>query len=292
MTVPSPATVNIPRSSPFRPRPRLRPFGLALVWLFVLANLFLLLWMVLSSLRDTSDIFAHPWSLPTAVQLSNYAVAFDSGFGRATVNSILVSVSAAMVSVMLAAPAAYALSRRLSGAAGPLTTLFVLGLGVPGQVLLIPVFFMFSEVGLVDSLPGLCAAYVGLSMPFTVFLLTGFFRSLPQEVEEAAALDGASPARTFWQIVLPLARSGMITAFLLQFINNWNETLFSLALVQTNENYTLPLALARFIGEQQYKGADWGGMFAGLCLIVAPMLILYGWLSQRIISGMTLGIGK
>ncbi|MFI1979343.1 carbohydrate ABC transporter permease [Streptomyces wedmorensis] len=292
MTVPSPATVDIPRSSPFRPRPRLRPFGLALVWLFVLANLFLLLWMVLSSLRDTSDIFAHPWSLPTAVQLSNYAVAFDSGFGRATVNSILVSVSAALLSVMLAAPAAYALSRRLSGAAGPLTTLFVLGLGVPGQVLLIPVFFMFSEVGLVDSLPGLCAAYIGLSMPFTVFLLTGFFRSLPQEVEEAAALDGASPARTFWQIVLPLARSGMITAFLLQFINNWNETLFSLALVQTNENYTLPLALARFIGEQQYKGADWGGMFAGLCLIVAPMLVLYGWLSQRIISGMTLGIGK
>ncbi|MEV7566433.1 carbohydrate ABC transporter permease [Streptomyces tanashiensis] len=288
----SPSTAADASRSPSLPRPRLRPFGLGLVWLFVLANLFLLLWMVLSSLRDTADIFAHPWSLPGSVQLSNYVTAFDSGFGRAAWNSVLVSVSAALASVALAAPAAYALSRRLSSAAGPLTTLFVLGLGVPGQVLLIPVFLMLSEVDLVDSLPGLCAAYIGLSMPFTVFLLTGFFRSLPQEVEEAAALDGASPARTFWQIVLPLARSGMITAFLLQFINNWNETLFSLALVQSNDNYTLPLALARFIGEQQYKGADWGGMFAGLCLIVAPMLVLYGWLSQRIISGMTLGIGK
>ncbi|MEV6700343.1 carbohydrate ABC transporter permease [Streptomyces sp. NPDC051453] len=293
MTVSSSTAVTVPRSSRSRLRPfRLRAWGLAVVWLFVLANLFLLLWMVLSSLRDTGDIFAHPWSLPSSVQLSNYAVAFDSGFGRATLNSILVSVSAAVVSVAVAAPAAYVLSRRLSSAAGPLTTLFVLGLGVPGQVLLIPVFFMFSKIDLVDSLPGLCAVYVGLSMPFTVFLLTGFFRSLPQEVEEAAALDGASPARTFWQIVLPLARSGMITAFLLQFINNWNETLFSLALVQSDDKYTLPLALARFIGEQQYKGADWGGMFAGLCLIVAPMLVLYGWLSQRIISGMTLGIGK
>ncbi|WP_426368008.1 hypothetical protein [Streptomyces sp. E-08] len=124
--------------------------------LFVLANRFLLLWMVLSSLRDARDIFARPWSLPTSVQLSNYAVAFDSGFGHAAVNTILVSSSAAVLSVVPAAPAAYALSRRLSGAAGPLTTLFVLGLGVPGQVLLIPVFFMFSAVDLVDSLP-VCA---------------------------------------------------------------------------------------------------------------------------------------
>ncbi|MFC9499100.1 carbohydrate ABC transporter permease [Streptomyces sp. NPDC056982] len=291
MTVPLSTTARTSRSAT-RPRPPLRRIGLILVWIFVATNLFLLLWMVLSSLRSTREIFASPWSLPTSVELSNYVTAFDSGFGRAALNSVLVSSTAAVISVALAAPAAYALSRRLSGAAGPLTMLFVLGLGVPGQVLLIPVFLMLSQIGLVDSLLGLGFAYVALSMPFTVFLLTGFFRSLPQEVEEAAALDGASPARTFWQIVLPLARSGMITAFLLQFINNWNETLFSLALVQSNDNYTLPLALARFIGEQQYKGADWGGMFAGLCLIVAPMLVLYGWLSRRIITGMTLGIGK
>ncbi|MFE2733489.1 carbohydrate ABC transporter permease [Streptomyces sp. NPDC059349] len=291
MTVPLSTTARTSRSAT-RPRPPLRRIGLILVWIFVATNLFLLLWMVLSSLRSTREIFASPWSLPTSVELSNYVTAFDSGFGRAALNSVLVSSTAAVISVALAAPAAYALSRRLSGAAGPLTMLFVLGLGVPGQVLLIPVFLMLSQIGLVDSLLGLGFAYVALSMPFAVFLLTGFFRSLPQEVEEAAALDGASPARTFWQIVLPLARSGMITAFLLQFINNWNETLFSLALVQSNDNYTLPLALARFIGEQQYKGADWGGMFAGLCLIVAPMLVLYGWLSRRIITGMTLGIGK
>ncbi|MFB8266122.1 carbohydrate ABC transporter permease [Streptomyces sp. NPDC055955] len=291
MTVSLPTTARTSRSAT-RPRPPLRRIGLILVWVFVATNLFLLLWMVLSSLRTTREIFASPWSLPTRVEVSNYVTAFDSGFGRAALNSVLVSSTAAVISVALAAPAAYALSRRLSGAAGPLTLLFVLGLGVPGQVLLIPVFLMLSRIGLVDSLVGLGFAYVALSMPFTVFLLTGFFRSLPQEVEEAAALDGASPARTFWQIVLPLARSGMITAFLLQFINNWNETLFSLALVQSDDNYTLPLALARFIGEQQYKGADWGGMFAGLCLIVAPMLVLYGWLSRRIITGMTLGIGK
>ncbi|MFA3837720.1 carbohydrate ABC transporter permease [Streptomyces aureus] len=290
MTVPLSTTARTSRSA--TPRPPLRRIGLILVWVFVATNLFLLLWMVLSSLRSTREIFASPWSLPASVELSNYVTAFDSGFGRAALNSVLVSSTAAVISVVLAAPAAYALSRRLSGAAGPLTMLFVLGLGVPGQVLLIPVFLMLSQIGLVDSLLGLGFAYVALSMPFTVFLLTGFFRSLPQEVEEAAALDGASPARAFWQIVLPLARSGMITAFLLQFINNWNETLFSLALVQSNDNYTLPLALARFIGEQQYKGADWGGMFAGLCLIVAPMLVLYGWLSRRIITGMTLGIGK
>jgi len=269
-----------------------RAAGLGAVWLFVAAGLLLLVWMVLTSLRDSRAIFDRPWALPDPWQLSNYRTAFGSGFGRAAVNSVLVSGSAALVAVVLAAPAAYALSRRLNTLAGPLTMLFVLGLGVPGQVLLIPVFFMLTEVNLVDTLPGLFLVYVGLAMPFTVFLLTGFFRSLPGELEEAAALDGASPARTFWQVVLPLARSGLLTAFILQLINNWNETLFALALMQSNDNFTLPLVLARFIGEQQYRGADWGGMFAGLCLIVAPMLLLYGWLSRRIITGMTLGIGK
>lgn len=278
-----------------RPRARtgpLRATGTGLVWLFVAVSLLLLVWMLLTSLRDSRAIFADPWALPDPFRLSNYTTAFDSGFGRAALNSVLVSGSAALVSVLLAAPAAYALTRRLHRFAGPLTTLFVLGLGVPGQVLLIPVFFMLSEVGMVDTLPGLFLVYVGIAMPFTVFLLTGFFRSMPGELEEAAALDGASPARTFWQIVLPMARSGLITAFVLQLINNWNETLFALALMQSNDNFTLPLVLARFIGEQQYKGADWGGMFAGLCLIVAPMLVMYGWLSRRIITGMTLGIGK
>ncbi|MFB7993346.1 carbohydrate ABC transporter permease [Streptomyces sp. NPDC056002] len=176
--------------------------------------------MVLSSLRTTREIFASPWSLPTRVELSNYVTAFDSGFGRAALNSVLVSSTAAVISVALAAPAAYVLSRRLSGAAGPLTVLFVLGLGVPGQVLLIPVFKMLSRIGLVDSLVGLGFAYVALSMPFTVFLLTGFFRSLPQEVEEAAALDGASPGRrsdgeamaTFADSATPAPRSHPGTA--------------------------------------------------------------------------------
>ncbi|MGI5351386.1 carbohydrate ABC transporter permease [Streptomyces sp. CA-250714] len=269
-----------------------RAVGLGMIWLCVAAGLLLLGWMALTSLRDSRAIFDRPWALPDPWQLSNYRTAFDSGFGRAAVNSVLVSGSAAVAAVALAAPAAYALSRRLNALAEPLTMLFVLGLGVPGQVLLIPVFFMLTEVNMVDTLPGLFLVYVGLAMPFTVFLLTGFFRSLPGELEEAAALDGASPARTFWQIVLPLARSGLITAFLLQLINNWNETLFALSLMQSNDNFTLPLVLARFIGEQQYRGADWGGMFAGLCLIVAPMLLLYGWLSRRIITGMTLGLGK
>ncbi|WP_327391871.1 carbohydrate ABC transporter permease [Streptomyces sp. NBC_01186] len=291
---PPPLTADGGRA-PRRRRARVGParaLGIGLIWLFVAVSLLLLMWMLLTSLRDSRAIFDRPWALPDPFKLSNYTTAFDSGFGRAALNSVLVSGSAALVSVLLAAPAAYALSRRLNRLAGPLTMLFVLGLGVPGQVLLIPVFFMLTEVNMVDTLPGLFLVYVGIAMPFTVFLLTGFFRSLPGELEESAALDGASPARTFWQIVLPLARSGLITAFILQLINNWNETLFALSLMQSNDNFTLPLVLARFIGEQQYKGADWGGMFAGLCLIVAPMLIMYAWLSRRIITGMTLGIGK
>ncbi len=134
--------------------------------------------------------------------------------------------------------------------------------------------------------------YIGVSMPFTVFLLTAFFRSLPLEMEEAAALDGTTAFGTFWRITLPLAKGGILTAFVLQVISHWNETLLALTLLQSTEKYTLPVALISFIQQQTYSGADWGGLFAGLCIVVLPMLAIYLWLGRRLTEGLTLGMGK
>jgi N-acetylglucosamine transport system permease protein len=277
-------------------RGRSGPLGRILaggVWAFVAVNLAALVWMVLQAFRDTRGILNDPWGLPKSLRVENFDRAWTvGGLADATLNTVTVTLLASTLTVAVAAPAAYYLSRQESRWTRGLTVFFVLGLGVPVQVILIPLFVMLSEVYLTDSLIGLNLVYIGVAMPFTVFLLTAFFRSLPIELEEAAALDGSSALSTFWRIMLPVARGGLITALVLNVIANWNETLLALALLQSTDKYTLPVALISFVQQQTYSGADWGGLFAGLCIIVLPILGVYIWLGRRLVEGLTLGIGK
>jgi multiple sugar transport system permease protein/N-acetylglucosamine transport system permease protein len=213
-------------------------------------------------------------------------------FAVATWNSLLTTVVSSVLTVAIAAPCAYYLSRVDNRLTRGLSLYFILGLGIPAQVILIPLFVMLNKVYLTDSIIGLNLVYIGVSMPFTVFLLTAFFRSLPLEMEEAAALDGTTAFGTFWRITLPLAKGGILTAFILQVISHWNETLLALTLLQSTEKYTLPVALISFVQQQTYSGADWGGLFAGLVMVVLPMLVIYVWLGRRLTEGLTLGMGK
>ncbi|MER5639070.1 carbohydrate ABC transporter permease [Kitasatospora sp. NPDC002227] len=257
------------------------------------ADLLLILWIALTSLRGSSDILHQAFGLPAPPRVGNYLTALrDGGFGQAALNSVLVAVVSSLAAVAIAAPCAYALSRRRSRVSSMLTMTFAMGLGVPGQVLVVPLFVGLAKVNLTDSHLGLILVYIGLAMPFTVFMLTGFFAGIPSVLEEAAVLDGAGPVRTFVQVVLPVARGGLITAFLLQFISGWNETLFALVLTHSQDQITLPVALAEFVATEQINGMDYGTMFAGVCIILAPMIALFSWMGTRIIQGMTVGIGK
>ncbi|WP_309112163.1 carbohydrate ABC transporter permease [Saccharothrix sp.] len=267
--------------------------GVGLVWLLAVFNVGVLAWMGLAALRDHTAIFAEPWSLSSFGEFGNFAKAWsDSGFGAAALNTVLLVTGSAVVLVAISAPAAYALARSGTRVSGAMALFFALGIGIPVQVIVIPLFVMLENIGLVNSLTGLFILYVALSLPFTVFLLTAFFGSLPEEVEEAAAIDGAGPLRTFLQISLPLARGGLITALILNAIGLWNETFIALVFVQDTELQTLPLALLGFMQTQQYSGADYGALFAGVCILVLPMLALYVWLGRRIVEGMTLGAVK
>jgi ABC-type glycerol-3-phosphate transport system permease component len=281
------------------PRGRLRKTGPAvrigtwLVWLFVAADILLLLWVFSSSLRGSNNLLNHPFGLPTSPKVGNYGKALsDGGFGRAALNSVFVAFVSAALVIAVASPCAYVLARRRTRTASVLTMTFVLGLGVPGQVLVIPLFIGLSKVNLTDSLYGLILVYIGLALPFTVYLLTGFFAGVPAVLEEAAVLDGAGPLRTFVTVILPVARGGIITAFLLQIINGWNETLFAIVLLHSQDKITLPVAMVNFLATEQYNGQDWGVLFAGICILLAPMLALFSWMGTRIIQGMTVGIGK
>jgi multiple sugar transport system permease protein/N-acetylglucosamine transport system permease protein len=248
------------------------------VWALVLFNLLIFTFLLVASFRTTAEIFAAPWGLPTTLHVENWVRAWtESGFARATLNTVCLAVAGALTATAVSAPAAYMLSRANTRSAGPLSVFFVVGLGISAHVTVIPLFAMMADIGLVNNLFGLYVLYSATHVPFTVFLLTGFFRSLPAEIEEAAALDGASAWRSFWQIMLPLARSGIITVLILNIISIWNETL---------------LALLNFMSSMQFSGADYGGLFAGVCILVIPMLLLYLWFGRRLVEGITMGSGK
>lgn len=272
--------------------------GSAVIWLFTAFNVFILYWLVTASFKTPREIFTKPFGLPRDLftvgkPFRNYATAWlTSGFGTAFLNTVLLVAVAAVSIIVVAAPAAYALTRLRKGRGSEaITNFFAIGMGVPFQTVMIPLFIAFAKVDLVNSMVGLYVLYVALSLPFTVFLLTGFFRSLPDELEEAAAVDGAKPVRTFFTIMLPLARGGIVTALILNAIGLWNETLLAVVFLQDTGKFTVSRALFSFYGTMTYN-SDWGGLMAGVAIVVLPMLILYVLLARRIIEGLTLGAGK
>lgn len=268
------------------------------VWAWIAFNVALLGWLVLASFKPSKEVFE--LTLPSRVDVSNYDGAWTvSELGAGFVNSVVIVSIASLLVVALSAPAAYMLTRARLRTAGPLTTFFAVGMGIPLQAVIIPIFVMTTSIsrfandtfGWWDDRISLLIVYVAMSLPFTVFLLTGFFRSLPEDLEEAAALDGATGLRTFVRIMLPLAQPGLITALVLNIVSLWNETLLALILITDNEQYTLPQALLGLYQTMQYT-SNWGGLFAGVVIVVLPILGVYLWLGRRIIEGLTVGAGK
>lgn len=266
--------------------------GRLITWLWVLFNLAIFLWMVFASLKNSGQVFNSPWSPPTHPVWSNYSGVWNSSdLARAFLNSILLVGGSTLVVLVLACPAAYALSRFVFRGGRLLTVYFVMGMGIPAQTIVIPAYIGLSHLSMVDSLFGLGLLYVGASLPFAVFLLTGFFSTLPGELEEAAQIDGAGRLRTFAQIMLPLAQPGVVTAGILTAVGLWSEAFLSLVFISSNTKDPLGLSVLTLYASMQYT-SNWGGLFAGVCIMVLPVLVAYVWLGRRIVSGLTTGVGK
>jgi ABC-type glycerol-3-phosphate transport system permease component len=206
-------------------------------------------------------------------------------------NSVLVDGGATVITLAIAAPAAYVLSRTRFRGVDTLSYAFVLGIGIPVQAVLIPLYVLMANTGLLDSLVGLAVAYVATTVPFIVFLLTGYFRSLPRELEEAAAIDGANAFRTFLVVMVPVAWPGILTAAIFELVALWSEFFLALTLINSNQNDTLPLAIVNMYATMKYTG-DWSGLFAGVIIVVLPITVAYGILSKRMMEGLTLGAVK
>ncbi|GAA2905742.1 sugar ABC transporter permease [Microbacterium keratanolyticum] len=271
------------------------------LWVWVAFNIFMALWVGLTSLKSDEEIFSSPFGLPSSPDWDNFASAWTtSGFGGVTLNSIVVVSVSAAVTILLAAPAAYVLARSNRRWVSAMNTYTALCVALPVQTILVPLFVAKTEIyrfaveiafGWWDDRITLILIYIGTSLPFTIFLLTAAFKGLPTSLSEAAALDGATPARTFWSIMAPLAWPAVKSAFILNFLNMWNEALLVMVLITSPSQQTLPAALLRLYSTMQYT-SNWGGLFAGMVIVVYPMILLYLWVGRRIMEGMTSGAVK
>ena len=270
----------------------MRASGSVFVWLWVTFSLAILGWIVLAAFKRNDTVFADIWAFPNSNEIGNFGDAWGLlNLTRTSINSLLTVGGGTFFTMALAAPAAYALSRmRFRGASG-LTGFFALGIGIPVHSIVIPLFLGLSKTGLSNSLTGLTITYVGVSIPFAVFLMTGFFRSLPTELEEAAAMEGAGPVRIFFSVMLPLARPGMVATSIIVAVGLWNEFLLALTLTFDEEKRTIGVGLLNTFGAMRYT-SNWVGLFAAVVIMLAPLILLYAWMSRRIIEGLTVGATK
>ncbi|MFO7323131.1 MAG: carbohydrate ABC transporter permease [Chloroflexota bacterium] len=257
-----------------------------------LFTIFALSWVVLASLKTNREVFREPFTIPAEPQFVNYQRVWEnSQVGQSFVNSLIIVGLSVLFILLVSAPASYILSRARFRGRNLLTMIYIAGIGIPYPLLFIPLFAMLAGLKLINTMPGLILVYVSLSVPFTVYILTGFFSSLPQELEDSAVIDGATDFQVFRKIMLPLARPGLITAAIFNFIGLWNEFQLALIFIQDPDKRPLSLSLYALKNSMTYSG-DWAGLFAGVVIVVVPTVLLFILLSERMISGITLGSVK
>jgi N-acetylglucosamine transport system permease protein len=257
------------------------------VWTIIVIVPFL--WVVLSSFKTTKEILASPFSLPAHWQFDNYAHAWtDAGIRQFFLNTVIV-VSVALVLVMLlGAMCAYVLARFTFPGSRFIYYLMLAGLTFPIFLAIVPLFFILKNIGLINTLPGLIMVYVAFALPFTVFFLYAFFRTLPDDVYEAALIDGAGEWKTFFRIMLPMARPGMAAVAIFNFLGLWNQFLLPVALNTDQSKYVLTQGMASFASQAGYA-VDFGALFAAVVITVVPVLIVYVIFQRRLEGSVSRG---
>ncbi len=260
----------------------------AILSLWVLFTFFLIGWIIVASLSTTKGIFSGN-IMKSGIHFSNYYKAlFEHDVITFFKNSLVYTFTAGFGVLIVGAPAAYVLARFDFKVNKLLQSLFVSALGIPQIMIILPLFALFTKLGLTNSRVVLIFLYICINVPFTLFFMITFFKTIPITFEEAAAIDGASPSKTFWVIILPLTQPAIITVSIFNFITIWNE--YFMALIFANEEKLRPVAVGLYsmVQSMKYIG-DWASMFAAVVIVFLPTFILYIFLSERIIAGVTGG---
>jgi raffinose/stachyose/melibiose transport system permease protein len=260
------------------------------LWTYAAIALGPLIVMALDSLRPTTEVFSEPLGLPTPPTLEGYGRAWEqASFDVYFTNSVLVTTGAVALCAAVSVLAAYPLGRYVFRGSRALSIYFLSGLMLPFRLAILPIFYLLASIGLVDSRLGLMLVYAASGVPFSVFVLTAFFRQLPRELEEAARIDGAGELTIFGRVMLPLVRPAVATVVVFQFVPLWNDFFFPLVLLRSSEKATLPVGLTAFFGQFQ---TDWSTLFAGLMITTIPLVVLFLAATKQVIAGLVAGIGK
>ncbi|MEV7144688.1 carbohydrate ABC transporter permease [Streptomyces tauricus] len=251
-----------------------------------------LLWAVMTSFKTDKEIFSSPWALPDSLHFDNWSRAWtEANMSDYFLNTIIVVGFSLLGTMLLGSMAAYVLARFEFPGNRFIYFLFIGGMSFPIILALVPLFYVMQNLALLNTLPGLILVYIGYSLPFTVFFMTSFFRTLPTSVAEAAFVDGASHTRTFFQVMLPMAKPGLISITIFNFLGQWNQYMLPTVLNTEPENKVLTQGLVQLAVSQGYKG-DWSGLFAGLVMAMLPVLAAYIVFQRQVVQGLTAGALK
>lgn len=262
----------------------------ALIIFFTVYTLFPLIWLLITSLKTNAEYFDNPFSLPVVWQFQNYINAFtQANLGRMIINSIIVAVTATVINVMVAAMLSYCISRFKFKGREMIFTLFAIGVLVPLNALMVPYFTIFSKIGLVDSLGALIILYSAIGLPISTFIIRGFMSGFPAEIEEAAYIDGCGFYGRFFKLILPLTKTGLVTAATFEFITCWNEFVYANLLTSSPSTKTIQIGIRYFTNQFT---TDYVSMYAAIIISIAPSIIGYMLFQKQVISGLTSGAVK
>jgi N-acetylglucosamine transport system permease protein len=251
-----------------------------------------LIWAVVSSFKSDEEILTDPWGLPSTLRWQNWSRAWQSAhIGQYFLNSVIVVALSLIITMLFGSMAAYVLARYQFRGNRVAYYLFVGGMMFPVFLALVPLFFVVKNLGLLGTLPGLSIVYAAYSMPFTVFFLTAFFRTLPTSVGEAALIDGCSHFGLFFRVMLPMSRPGLVSVGIFNFLFHWNQYVLPIVLMQgegAEHKWVLSQGLTALAINEGY-GGDYSGLFAGVTIAMLPVLLAYIIFQRQMQSGLTAG---
>ncbi|MDM5246033.1 MULTISPECIES: carbohydrate ABC transporter permease [unclassified Lysinibacillus] len=267
-----------------------RPFYYIVVFAVATISLYPILLMILSSFKTSVDIYKNPLGLPTSFSLDTYRTLLSKiPFTTYFMNSAFVSIVSVVLIVVVCSLASFYIARFKFSWNQALFFIFLLGMMIPIKLGIVPLFILMRDLGLINSLWSLILMNTATGIPLTMLILTGFFKTMPYELEEAARMDGAGNLRVLWHVVLPLMRPALGTVVIINFIAAWNDFFFPLIFITDKMKRTIPVGMMSLFGEHS---ADWGSLFAGLTLASLPMILLFFIASKQFMEGLTAGAIK
>lgn len=265
--------------------------GYVLLVLWLLFCIATLGWIVLASLSTTREIFSDTL-LESGVHFDNYVRVWKTNkMTHYFINSVIYTVVSVVLVILVSAPAAYAIARKVKKSKQFLINVFLIAMSIPSIMMAIPMYSVFAQMKLTGKMIPIIVLYIAMQVPFTVYFLTNFFATLPSAMEDAALIDGCSLGQSFWLVFFPLAQPGIVTVSIFNFLTFWNEYIIGFIFATKSDIKSLSVALQAIVQAMRVSG-DWAGLFAAVIIVFLPTFIIFVFMSKKLVMGVTNGAVK